>query len=180
MNVKLIENKFDNSIVDELLSLNWETKRAARHEYFMSINPMSYSYGNKFNGDEKYYSRPFEPKTLSMLDSLNQELNTNLNACFLNKYDNEKQHLGWHSDDFEGMDQTQPIVVVSFGAEREIWFKEKGEKGIVPKENRFLLTQGSSLIMGAGLQDTHYHKIPKHDRPCDWRISLTFRSFYES
>lgn len=29
----------------------------------------------------------------------------------------------------------------------------------------------------AGYQATHLHRIPKHDRPCGWRISLTFRSF---
>jgi len=33
------------------------------------------------------------------------------------------------------------------------------------------------FIMPPGYQDNFYHKIPKHDRPCGWRISLTFRSF---
>lgn len=91
--------------------------------------------------------------------------------------DNEHQHLGWHADDFEGMIKEEPIAVISFGAAREIWVKPKDSKGEVPKDQRFLLEDGSIFIMPPGYQDTHLHRIPKHDRPCGWRISLTFRSF---
>ena len=31
--------------------------------------------------------------------------------------------------------------------------------------------------MGAGLQDTTQHRIPKSDRVCGKRISLTFRGY---
>ncbi len=55
--------------------------------------------------------------------------------------------------------------------------KLKEYKGDIPKEQRILLQDGSLFLMPAGYQDTHLHKIPKHDRECKWRISLTFRSF---
>ena len=126
------------------------------------------------------------------------------NGCFLNKYDDQFQHLGWHADDFEGMDPAAPIAVMSFGAEREIWIKPKQEdcptcnwsgrgvgncgehgcvngkrpvKGAVPTEDRFLLQRGSLFIMPPGFQEVMLHRIPKHPKPCGWRISLTFRKF---
>jgi hypothetical protein len=48
-------------------------------------------------------------------------------------------------------------------------------KGTIPNEWRQLLGDGSLFIMPAGMQDSHKHKIPKHDRDCGPRVSLTFR-----
>lgn len=212
----------DISIKDHLLSLPWETKRTARHELFLSDKELSYSYGGRAacpycsNGCEKCnyqgYTRPSysakkltEP-TRNLMNRLNACLGTEFNAIFLNKYDNESQHLGWHADDFEGMRQDQPIAVISFGAEREIWMKDKrGFKckscedirlfadcncrdcyngwtaappnAKQPLDQRVKLQEGSLFIMPVGYQDMYLHRIPKHDRPCGWRISLTFRSF---
>jgi len=140
---------------DELLSLSWETKRAARHEYFMADRETDYAYGRQDDG-VSYTSKPWSPYLHEMRDvvamwtfaSLFREGIWNLqsaprliytgffNGCFLNKYDDQHQHLGWHADDFAGMDAAAPITVMSFGAEREIWVKPqdmvcpvcKGEK----------------------------------------------------
>ena len=199
---------------EELLALPWITQKTARHECFMSSDgPRSYSYGNRGTGDQEYESIPMTGQVLSLMHYLNARLNTGFNVCFLNKYDNEKQHLGWHADDFEGMLRTEPIACISVGAEREIWVKPKlcpqcrdgavvdkehtGENeegyveyvdcdkckgtgkstGEIPKEQKILLPEFSTFIMPAGYQDTHLHRIPKHGRPCGWRISLTFRAF---
>jgi len=166
------------TIRNEVMGLDWISKKSARHEYFMSHEERVYSYGNRNTGDESYNSKPFSPRVSELCDIINEFiLDTKFNVCFLNKYDNEQQHLGWHSDDFDGMDPDEPIGVVSFGASREIWVKPKDEKGIVPPDQRIMLDEGSLFVMPAGYQDTHLHKIPKHDRPCDYRISLTFRTF---
>ncbi len=173
-----IKSNLISDIKSELLALDWLTKRTARHEYFMSLDlPRSYSYGNRNLGEETYEAKPFSPLVSRITLLLNMELEANFNVCFLNKYDNELQHLGWHADDFPGMDESEPIAVVSFGAEREIWVKPQDYKGTIPKEWRFSLGDGSLFVMPPGFQSTHFHRIPKHDRPCDWRISLTFRSF---
>lgn len=209
-----------DDIKKELLGLEWVTQRTARHEYFMSLEPRTYTYGNRGTGDATYTSREFSPHVLHLMGSLNRDLGTDLNVCFLNKYDNEQQHLGWHADDFDGMRADQPIVCVSFGAVREIWMKDKrgfsapcpqcggsgkystevmaryGDdpvdcsmcaagpfwqsappNGKQPVDQRVKLEEASLFIMPPGYQDTHLHRIPKHDRPCGWRISLTFRSF---
>ena len=198
-----------NKIVvrEELLGLDWITKRTARHEYFMSATPRQYSYGNRGTGEETYDSKGFSPLVGEIMEKMNADLDTNFNVCFLNKYDNEKQHLGWHADDFEGMRADEPIAVLSQGASREIWVKPKeitcpqcegrrsfprftrqvcsecnakgvvAQTGVVPLNQRILLDGGDLFIMPEGYQDTHLHRIPKHSRPCGWRISMTFRSF---
>jgi alkylated DNA repair dioxygenase AlkB len=201
-----------DEIEAELLSLNWETKRTARHEYFMADKETNYSYGRQDDGIT-YTSKPWSPKVESLknlylsCDSLPLRDNLKLigcNGCFLNKYDDQHQHLGWHADDFEGMDPAAPIAVMSFGAEREIWIKPKQEdcptcnwtgrgfgncgehgcvngkrpvRGVVPPEDRYLLQRGSLFIMPPGFQEVMLHRIPKHPQPCGWRISLTFRKF---
>lgn len=165
---------------EELLNLDWITKKSARHEYFMSEKEREYSYGNKGLGAEKYLSKEYSPMVAEIQKCLNFSLGTKFNVCFLNKYDDQHQHLGWHSDDFEGMDKSEPIAVISVGAERQIWVKPKGqEKGAIPDNQKILLGNGSLFVMPEGYQDTHFHRIPKHDRPCGHRISLTFRSFLD-
>lgn len=168
---------FTNKIKEELLGLNWLTKRTARHEYFMSLKLRNYSYGNVGLGSETYQSQEFSPLVLTLMEYLNNKLGTSFNVCFLNKYDDEKQHLGWHADQFAGMREDQPIGVVSFGAEREIWVKLKSQTGVIPAEQKIKLHDGSLFVMPAGYQEFFLHRIPKHDRSCGWRISLTFRSF---
>lgn len=156
-----------------LLGLPWLTKREARHEYFMATEDREYAYDPKHT----YDSVPFTAEVNALKDRINEEFGTKHNVCFLNKYDNEKQHLGWHADNFPGMDPADPISVVPVGAEREIWFREQGLKGKVADDERQTLGHGSLWVMPPGYQDTHFHRIPKHDRPCGYRISLTFRSF---
>ena len=90
---------------------------------------------------------------------------------------NSRNGLGWHSDDSHSIDHNEGIAVVSFGAEREIWWKMKGEKGVVPDSNRRVLKNGLLFYMPPGFQDTHLHRIPKHDRDCGPRVSLTFRKY---
>ena len=97
------------------------------------------------------------------------------NVCFLNRYDDEKNALGWHSDDSPDTSDAHPISVVSFGEPREIWWRKTGTKGIVPESNRKLLEPGSLFVMPPGFQSEFEHRIPKGSRGMDTRVSLTFR-----
>jgi alkylated DNA repair dioxygenase AlkB len=133
-----------DAIEAELLALNWETQRTARKEYFMADQETNYSYGRRDDGIT-YTSKPWSELVGNNLKDVVSLLTFNamirsgewkdvtskytsyFNACFLNKYDDQHQHLGWHADDFAGMDPAAPIAVMSFGAEREIWIKKKFE-----------------------------------------------------
>ena len=125
----------------------------------------------------KYYSVEFHPIVKEIMNKINDDFGYELDVCFLNLYMDQSNALGWHADDSHTIDQNQPIAVVSFGAEREIWIKSKGDKGEVPSENRQLLKNGSLYVMPAGFQSEWLHKIPKCDKICGPRVSLTFRKF---
>jgi DNA oxidative demethylase len=173
------EKYVDKQLFDYLRrNVEWVNKDAPRDECFMSLKPLSYTYGNpQFN--RTYNSISFDNVVTHIMDDLNRDYNSEYNVCFLNYYKSEKEHLGWHSDDSPEMDKTHPIAVISFGAERDIWVREKGHTGEIPKENKYNLSNGSLFIMGAGMQDLWQHKIPKGDRPLPGRISLTFRKYID-
>lgn len=167
-----------DEVFAHLLGLNWLSVTEARLEYFMSDIPRSCIYG-KPPHDREYHSSPYSEPVTAIQNKLNQELGANFNVCFLNRYNTQKHQLGWHADDSPTMDRDHPIAVISFGAQREIWWKLQEDKGIVPPDQRQLLGHGSLFIMPAGFQDTHFHRIPKADREVGVRVSLTFRRYKE-
>lgn len=168
--------------IDELRhEVPWKRYTETRSECFMAPGePYTYTYG-KGIGVRSYTSIPLVPvvgRALRLVNEVLAKRNYGLmNGCFLNRYDHEREHLGWHADDFEGMDHDRPVVVMSFGAERELWWRRNGDEGVVPPERRIRLESGSLLIMPPGFQHKYQHRIPKGDRPMDVRISLTFRAF---
>jgi alkylated DNA repair dioxygenase AlkB len=97
-------------------------------------------------------------------------------VCFLNRYLNQSDHLGWHADDSPEMDDARPIGIVSLGVEREIWFAPKGKASGVTKVK---LEHGSLCVMAEGMQDAWMHRIPKASFQCGERISLTFRGYVD-
>lgn len=166
---------------DRLLNeVPWLQVAETRQEYFMSETPLSYTYG-KGRGVRTYESAPFLAGVDTTMGAVNKILEGlswgPVNVCFLNRYDSEQMHLGWHADDHEGTDHKRPIVVISFGEAREIWWRKNEEKGEIPAEQRQLLGDGSMFIMLPGFQFTHQHRIPKGGRQMGTRISLTYRAF---
>jgi alkylated DNA repair dioxygenase AlkB len=158
-----------------LLGLQWLEVTEARKEYFMSHEPRSYTYGKPPN-DRTYHSSQYTDQVLLIQDLLNGT-GLDYNVCFLNRYDTQKHQLGWHADDSPTMDRDHPIAVVSFGAQREIWWKPQSEKGVVPPDQRQLLGHGSLFVMPPRFQDHYFHRIPKADREVGVRVSLTFRRY---
>ena len=166
-----------DAVLTHLMTLDWLQVTEARLEYFMSDVPRSYAYG-KGVGEREYHSNPYTPEIAAIRGQFNS-LGMAYNVCFLNRYDHQRHQLGWHADDSPAMNHDHPIAVVSFGAEREIWWKHKDTKGETPPEQRQLLKHGSLFVMPAGFQMEHLHRIPKCDRTCGMRISLTFRQYVE-
>lgn len=174
MNPIYIRNFLDEScrhaLFGELLSLPWLEIKNARKEFFMSDVPRTYVYDK---GGYEYASCDFIPVVAELLPMLGGDYN----VCFLNRYDHQHHALGWHADDSPNVDPAHPIGVVSIGAERELWWKCAGYKGEIPDENKQVLDDGSLFVMPAHFQEGHLHKIPKHDRVCGVRMSLTFRKY---
>jgi len=139
----------------------------------MALDKLTYTYGKGF--ERTYESVLMDSLVCSIMELINKEFLTSYNVCFLNHYADRHKHLGWHADDSPELDADHPIAVLSFGATRQIWVKEKDYSGEIPDENKYELTNGSLFIMPKGFQEKYVYKIPKHDRECDGRISLTYR-----
>lgn len=150
--------------------LPWVDRVAPRKEAFLAKSPVAYTYGS---GDyaRTYHSSTIPEFMLGLWENAEAFSECDFELCFCNGYDDERNHLGWHADDSDSVDDERPILVVSIGAEREIWFRDN-ERTFTEK---LLLKNGSGLLMLPGMQDTHQHRIPKHSAKCGPRISFTFR-----
>jgi alkylated DNA repair dioxygenase AlkB len=166
-----------------LKEVPWERRTNTRTECFMAPgDPYPYTYG-KGRGVRTYMSIPISPLVAGLMDEVNEWLAKEyptwgpMTGCFLNRYDHDREHLGWHADDFVGMDHTKAVVVRSYGQAREIWWRENGTNGEVPDDCKQLLKSGSTFVMPPGMQHTHQHRIPKGSAAMTPRVSLTFRAF---
>lgn len=171
-----VENFVNEDLIKELVNnVAWVNEETRRKESFMADEKLEYRYSEREN-DAVYKSIEFHPKVKLIMSEINK-LGYDLNVCFLNLYLDQNKALGWHSDDSHTIDQSQPIAVVSFGTEREIWWKPKGFKDNIDDNWKQKLGNGSLFIMPVGFQDEWLHKIPKYGKECGPRVSLTFRKF---
>ena len=166
----------DGALSILLFDVPWLEVTDARKECFMATPTRSYTYGAG-RGVRTYESIPPILFVQHIQLKLNEQWGTAFNGCFLNRYDDASKQLGWHADDSPGMDHEHPIAVISFGESREIWWRANGQTGVVPVDQRQLLSHGSLFMMPASFQQTHQHRIPKGDRPMGKRVSLTYRRF---
>lgn len=168
-------------------NLAWErVGDTPRDEYFASDIGLPYTYGRDA-GVRTYYPKDWnvglrflQKQAEFWTRMIGQPCK--LELVFLNKYNDGKDQLGWHADNSPEMDDNRPIVIISFGAAREIWFRERPSDDPLNTDTKaitkVLLPSGSICIMPPGMQDTHQHRIPKSgDMNCGPRISLTFRGF---
>lgn len=166
---------YQKILFEALLNINWEKRTdAPRYEYWTNILNKSYTYG-RGKGRRTYYSQE-EPKQVGWVKaSLMEELGFEYEGCFLNRYDNGKDSLGWHADDDEGIDHNFPIAIVTLGNARELQWKRQDDKLVGRHIQGSLLKPGSLCIMAAGMQQKYFHRIPKAGYEVGPRISLTFR-----
>lgn len=154
--------------------LEWERRGdAPRCEYYCNDFKKDYIYG-RGKGVRLYSPRPYHPVILSIRAELEKITKAVFEVCFLNRYLNQSDHLGWHSDNSPEMDDARPIGIVSMGVEREIWFRPQASPNEIDK---LVLGHGSLCLMNPGMQDSHQHRIPKASFQCGERISLTFRGY---
>ncbi|KWT98489.1 MULTISPECIES: alpha-ketoglutarate-dependent dioxygenase AlkB [unclassified Variovorax] len=154
--------------------LAWERRGTTpRREYYSNEHPVPYAYGvEEFK--REYQPQPWHPVVLDIKAALEERTNTKFEVCFLNGYEDQRDHLGWHGDNSSEMDDARPIGIVTVGAERDIMFRRRGDKESI---ERLKLQHGSLCLMAPGMQDLWDHKIPKAGFSCGTRISLTFRGY---
>lgn len=154
--------------------LDWERRDGApRFEYYCNEIAVPYSYG-RGDGLRTYEPKPWHPSILEIKTKIETFADCHFEVCFLNGYKNQKDQLGWHADDSPEMDDDRPIAIVSLGVERSIMFRQQDSTSEI---TTLKLGNGSLCLMQPGMQDTHFHKIPRAGFECGERISLTFRGY---
>lgn len=178
--ITLIENAINNpeKVFSVLWNeLAWRDVAGPRLEYYCNDIPVPYTYGRGV-GVRTYDPQPVHPAIAACREVVEKLTVAVMEVCFLNGYRDGSDHLGWHADDSPEMDPRRPIAIVSLGARREIYFREKGPASLGFDTEKVWLPSGSVCIMPAGMQETHFHRIPKASySPCGARISLTFRGY---
>jgi alkylated DNA repair dioxygenase AlkB len=98
---------------------------------------------------------------------------TVFNSVLLNYYRDNRDSMGFHSDDEPELGERPVIASLSLGEERAFVLKHKVNK--LTKPVRLRLESGSLLLMKGETQRYWKHGIAKESRPCGPRINLTFR-----
>lgn len=99
------------------------------------------------------------------------------NFVLINRYENGDQYIGYHRDDEKELGSEPNIVGVSFGAEREIYFKpHKFIPHKMKDPTKLKLEHGSVFVMHHPTNVHWKHSIPKKSTIKTPRISLTFRN----
>jgi alkylated DNA repair dioxygenase AlkB len=98
---------------------------------------------------------------------------TAFNSVLLNYYRDNRDSMGFHSDDESELGNQPVIASLSLGEERTFIFKHKTSKLIKPI--RLKLASGSLLLMKGDTQRYWKHGIDKETQHCGSRVNLTFR-----
>ncbi|TDL17623.1 hypothetical protein BD410DRAFT_541325 [Rickenella mellea] len=124
----------------------------------------------KYSGHTVDLHFDYPPLLDEIEKKVTERLNESFNHVMLNRYDSGSEYIGKHRDTKEN----KVIVSLSLGAERTfIMTPTKPRLGVVAR--RWVLGNGSLLIMKGATQDLWKHEIPKEPKIKEGRISLTFR-----
>jgi alkylated DNA repair dioxygenase AlkB len=96
------------------------------------------------------------------------------NCVLVNYYRDNRDSMGFHSDDERELGARPTIASLSLGDDRTFVLKHKTNKAT--KDIRLKLSSGSLLLMTGETQRYWKHGIAKEMHPCGPRVNLTFRN----
>lgn len=115
---------------------------------------------------------PWTPLLQTLKWEVERAVGERFNSVLLNYYRNERDSVGYHSDDEKELGPEPAIASLSFGDTRTFVFKSKRK---LHKPVRVPLEDGSLLLMKGPTQRHWLHAIEKETRPRGPRVNLTFR-----
>jgi alkylated DNA repair dioxygenase AlkB len=116
---------------------------------------------------------PWTPILLDIKIRVEQAVDSPFNSVLLNYYRDNRDSMGFHSDDEPELGKRPVIASLSLGEERTFIMKHKTSKAVRPV--RLQLASGSLLLMRGDTQRHWKHGILKETRRCGPRVNLTFR-----
>ena len=129
----------------------------------------SYTYSGK-----TFTPLPFTPLQLQIKEAAERATGHRFNSVLMNCYRNERDSMGFHSDDEAELGPEPAIASVTFGEPRTFILKHKR----LPRTVKLDLGDGSLLLMAGVLQKNWRHGINKETKPRGLRVNLTFRLIY--
>ncbi len=115
----------------------------------------------------------WDPALLAIRERVNEVATAAFNSVLVNYYRDEKDSVGWHSDDEPSLGRDPLIASVSLGATRSFRLEHKRIRGLRASID---LIHGSLLLMRGETQHHWRHGLPRSRLPCGPRINLTFRT----
>lgn len=116
---------------------------------------------------------PWTPTLRKIRTDIERHTQYRFNSVLLNLYRNERDGVGWHSDNERELGPMPVIASLSFGATRT--FRLRHKKGL-QRPIAIDLTDGSLLIMAGATQRCWRHAILKESQQKGPRLNLTFRT----
>lgn len=117
---------------------------------------------------------PWSPLLSLIRSEVENACGRRFNSVLLNLYRNERDSVGWHSDDEPELGMAPFIASLSLGETRRFKLKHKHRKDA--KTTAFDLEHGSLLLMGGATQENWLHAVEKESTVRNPRINLTFRT----
>ena len=117
---------------------------------------------------------PFTKELNTIKAKVEKKTNVVFNSVLLNEYEDGQVGMGWHSDDEKELGKNPTIASLSFGASRDMFFRNKNNPSL--KVIKLLIEDGSLLVMKGKTQHFWQHSIPKRLKVKQRRINLTFRT----
>ena len=117
---------------------------------------------------------PWTPEILRLKNRVEQCCGHAFNNVLLNYYRDQRDSMGFHSDDEPELGPCPVIASLSFGAERQFVLKHRHRDDIA--DVRLALPSGSLLLMKGATQANWKHGVPRTARACGPRVNLTFRT----
>ena len=117
---------------------------------------------------------PFTPGLLDLKSAVEQICGAHFNTVLLNYYRDQRDSMGFHSDDEPELGPDPVIASLSFGEERPFVLKHRHRDDI--DDFRLELPSGSLLLMKGATQANWKHGVPKRSKVCGPRVNLTFRT----
>ena len=123
---------------------------------------------------------PFLPSLLSIKQKIEGILQLEFNSLLANLYRDQRDSVGWHSDNEDGLGRNPAIASVSFGETRRFSLKPKNKNKNKNKSGTLHLDlgHGDLLLMAGNTQHLWQHQVGKSQQICKERINLTFRKIY--
>jgi len=119
-------------------------------------------------------AQPWTPDLLGLKRSVERCCGHGFNTVLLNYYRDQRDSMGFHSDDEPELGPCPVIASLSFGAERRFVLKHRHRDDVANVS--LVLNSGSLLLMRGETQANWKHGVPRTARTCGPRVNLTFRT----